>query len=75
MLRSIETFWRGSGLWGLALVVAPNKSANECPVCLAPLEALKLPCGLYFHVGCIEPWLKTADSCPTCRSKVKSSKT
>ncbi|KAL6508508.1 hypothetical protein OROHE_021641 [Orobanche hederae] len=46
-----------------------------CPICLeepvfgAQISSLD-PCRHAFHTHCIVPWLKTCDSCPTCRSPV-----
>ncbi|WOL16838.1 hypothetical protein Cni_G25626 [Canna indica] len=44
----------------------------ECPICLAEFvegdEIRILPqCGHGFHVGCIDTWLGSHSSCPSCR--------
>mmetsp|Transcript_4008 Transcript_4008/g.9209 ORF Transcript_4008/g.9209 Transcript_4008/m.9209 type:complete len:328 (+) Transcript_4008:6-989(+) len=48
---------------------------GDCPICLEPGvkgEAVrKLSCGHCFHRECIEAWLSTAATCPTCRSAIK----
>ena len=30
----------------------------------------KLPCGHYFHLGCLRSWLERQQACPTCRAPV-----
>ncbi|KAL3830541.1 hypothetical protein ACJIZ3_019343 [Penstemon smallii] len=45
---------------------------SECPICLAEFvagdEIRVLPqCGHGFHVGCIDTWLGSHSSCPSCR--------
>ncbi|KAL4572628.1 hypothetical protein LXL04_019408 [Taraxacum kok-saghyz] len=47
-------------------------SAGECAICLAEYadgdEIRVLPqCGHGFHVGCIDMWLGSHSSCPSCR--------
>ncbi|XP_023729684.1 RING-H2 finger protein ATL8 [Lactuca sativa] len=49
-----------------------NLSAVECAICLAEYavgdEIRLLPqCGHGFHVGCIDVWLGSHSSCPSCR--------
>ncbi|KAL3639835.1 hypothetical protein CASFOL_014803 [Castilleja foliolosa] len=46
---------------------------SECAICLAEFaagdEIRVLPqCGHSFHVGCIDTWLKSHSSCPSCRA-------
>lgn len=45
-----------------------------CAVCLSDLEveevARKLPCGHYFHKGCIDRWLQRNKRCPLCMHPV-----
>lgn len=50
---------------------------DVCPICLEKMTTFniitKLPCGHSFHNACITPWLtETSNSCPMCRTKVKS---
>lgn len=50
----------------------PGDVSTDCPICLSeftPGEELKvLPkCNHGFHVGCIDTWLSSHSSCPTCR--------
>ncbi|KAJ7953244.1 RING-H2 finger protein [Quillaja saponaria] len=52
----------------------PNKwvASSECAICLADFaegdEIRVLPqCGHGFHAGCIDTWLGTHSSCPSCR--------
>ncbi|KAF0896916.1 hypothetical protein E2562_030766 [Oryza meyeriana var. granulata] len=61
------------------VVVCPYRKAEEwseamCPVCLSDFsdgEAVRvLPeCMHYFHVDCIETWLRSNTSCPLCRAE------
>merc|ERR1711904_157463 len=47
-----------------------------CPVCCGDFSAgeemLELPCGHFFHRGCIVPWLEKQNTCPTCRFELPS---
>ena len=52
-----------------------EEQKEACVVCQCEMESgetvLTLPgCGHCFHVGCIEPWFKEHDLCPTCRKQV-----
>uniref|UniRef100_A0A7N1A2W4 RING-type domain-containing protein n=1 Tax=Kalanchoe fedtschenkoi TaxID=63787 RepID=A0A7N1A2W4_KALFE len=47
-------------------------SAQDCPICLAEFadgdEIRVLPqCGHGFHAGCVDTWLGSHSSCPSCR--------
>jgi hypothetical protein len=60
--------------------VANRQSINgddSCPICLEPCilgEPIRcLPCNHELHKECIEAWLATADTCPTCRYQVPRS--
>ncbi|KAG2692994.1 hypothetical protein I3760_08G078700 [Carya illinoinensis] len=51
---------------------AAKFSSSECAICLSEFthgdEILVLPqCGHAFHVACIETWLGSHSSCPSCR--------
>lgn len=51
----------------------PNPNDSTCPICLTeyqPKDALRtIPdCKHYFHVGCIDEWLKLNTTCPLCRN-------
>ena len=52
-------------------VLAGFQNENVCSVCKDEFEVeqecLYLPCKHYFHVECINPWLKEHNSCPICR--------
>jgi Ring finger domain len=43
----------------------------KCMVCQCEFEAneelRRLPCEHYFHISCVDQWLKDKDSCPYCR--------
>ncbi|KAJ1643789.1 hypothetical protein LPJ64_004475 [Coemansia asiatica] len=45
-----------------------------CPVCLSNIKdeqmARVLDCEHCFHLACIDPWLTTNASCPTCRKEI-----
>ncbi|KAF7112128.1 hypothetical protein CFC21_112064 [Triticum aestivum] len=50
-------------------------SSLECAICLAEYtegEALRvLPrCGHRFHVACVDAWLRTCATCPSCRAPI-----
>ncbi|KAL5974578.1 hypothetical protein ACLOJK_031248 [Asimina triloba] len=51
---------------------------TQCTVCLADYEGKDtlriLPyCGHYFHVSCIDLWLKQNSTCPVCRISLRES--
>jgi Ring finger domain len=51
---------------------ADIENQKECVICLTEFEEgeeiRKLPqCGHEFHVGCIDQWLRSRSSCPSCR--------
>ncbi|XP_073135722.1 putative RING-H2 finger protein ATL21A isoform X2 [Henckelia pumila] len=51
----------------------PEPSDGTCPICLSeyqPKDTLRsIPeCNHYFHVGCIDEWLKLNGTCPLCRN-------
>uniref|UniRef100_A0ACD5ZDF9 Uncharacterized protein n=1 Tax=Avena sativa TaxID=4498 RepID=A0ACD5ZDF9_AVESA len=50
-------------------------SSSECAICLAEFaegEAVRvLPrCGHGFHVACVDAWLRTHATCPSCRANI-----
>lgn len=50
----------------------PNLSDNICPICLCDYQSKQtlrsIPeCNHYFHVACIDEWLKLNATCPVCR--------
>uniref|UniRef100_A0A453TCL7 RING-type E3 ubiquitin transferase n=3 Tax=Aegilops tauschii TaxID=37682 RepID=A0A453TCL7_AEGTS len=50
-------------------------SSSECAICLAEFtegEGLRvLPrCGHRFHVACVDAWLRTCATCPSCRAPI-----
>ncbi|KAG6494997.1 E3 ubiquitin-protein ligase ATL4-like [Zingiber officinale] len=57
-----------------SLAVLP-KSSPDCAVCLSPFrphdELRLLPaCRHAFHSQCVDPWLRSAPSCPLCRTSI-----
>ncbi|PKA64087.1 RING-H2 finger protein ATL72 [Apostasia shenzhenica] len=55
-----------------------SPEAVRCPICLSDLTSgdkirLLPACGHRFHVGCIDTWLISHSSCPTCRHWLRSS--
>ncbi|CAL9160763.1 unnamed protein product [Musa hybrid cultivar] len=51
---------------------AGGEEPAECPICLAEFEEGEqlrvLPqCGHGFHAGCVDAWLGSHSSCPSCR--------
>ncbi|KAF7112125.1 hypothetical protein CFC21_112061 [Triticum aestivum] len=54
---------------------AAASSSSECAICLAEFadgEAVRvLPgCGHGFHIACVDAWLRTRASCPSCRASI-----
>lgn len=52
----------------------PN--ANICSICLesnsnGDKSSERLECGHHFHKECIDPWLRSNNTCPLCRLKVE----
>ena len=54
-----------------------EKDGNEskCTICLNKIEddeeIIQLECGHFFHINCIEKWLKKcSNKCPNCRVEV-----
>lgn len=52
---------------------------RSCPTCVICMEdwtegerAVRLPCNHMFHKGCVVHWLKSRNSCPVCREKLRS---
>ena len=47
--------------------------AEECTICLEEFQHQdklhKLQCGHRFHPACIQRWLPTHPTCPTCRGR------
>lgn len=54
-----------------------SRKSEGCTVCLDAFEdaqrIVSLPCGHYFHLTCISPWLDQHNTCPMCRYKMKVS--
>merc|ERR1712216_593078 len=48
----------------------------SCSICLSDFEAndqvRKLPCSHYFHVACIDGWLRISRACPMCNADVSA---
>ncbi|KAF7105239.1 hypothetical protein CFC21_106071 [Triticum aestivum] len=58
-----------------AAAASPQLAATECAICLAEFadgESMRvLPrCGHAFHVLCIDAWLRTCATCPSCRASM-----
>ncbi|PUZ70049.1 hypothetical protein GQ55_2G193200 [Panicum hallii var. hallii] len=59
-----------------AAMVAPEGLAgvSVCAVCTEEVTAgqavVRLPCAHWYHAGCIAPWLRIRNNCPTCRAEL-----
>ncbi|ONH97363.1 hypothetical protein PRUPE_7G185500 [Prunus persica] len=67
VLQSLPKF-----TYGIGGAEPPPKLASECAICLGEFaegdEIRVLPqCGHVFHVGCVDMWLGSHSSCPSCR--------
>eukprot|EP01024_Parvocaulis_polyphysoides_P059670 TRINITY_DN6464_c0_g1_i4.p1 TRINITY_DN6464_c0_g1~~TRINITY_DN6464_c0_g1_i4.p1 ORF type:complete len:323 (-),score=51.18 TRINITY_DN6464_c0_g1_i4:1098-2066(-) len=49
---------------------------RTCAICMERFvkndDVIILPCKHPFHFGCVEPWLKQTNSCPTCRNELQT---
>mmetsp|Transcript_12630 Transcript_12630/g.35514 ORF Transcript_12630/g.35514 Transcript_12630/m.35514 type:complete len:92 (-) Transcript_12630:189-464(-) len=56
----------------------PNDSSvwltDSCTVCLGDFEGedivRRLPCQHLFHTNCVDIWLESTGTCPTCRGSI-----
>jgi hypothetical protein len=51
------------------LLVGVPDAEGVCNICLDCLtvEAVETACGHHYHLRCVQPWLKTHNTCPVCR--------
>ncbi|KAK1324725.1 E3 ubiquitin-protein ligase ATL4 [Acorus calamus] len=64
-------------VFSLSAAAAAASASFDCAVCLSTFEAddrLRLlpSCGHAFHSQCIDAWLRSASTCPLCRSQIES---
>lgn len=56
--------------------VFDEASEDPCVICQDDIKAgeevLILPCGHFFHPDCVTPWLKSNNTCPSCRHELPS---
>ena len=57
-------------------MVAPKGGKSEaCAICqeeFGRAKAKQLPCGHGFHYDCLMPWLDKSNTCPTCRTPMRT---
>ncbi|PKU76456.1 RING-H2 finger protein ATL73 [Dendrobium catenatum] len=75
--RRLNAGLRQSDVLSLPITVFAAAAVVRCPICLSDLtdgdKMRVLPaCGHGFHVGCIDKWLLSHRSCPTCRRRLSS---
>ena len=62
----------------VAVADTPRNEIDECTICLETFadgdnyRRFPQPCGHYFHVNCIDEWLRQQDFCPLCKRSVRS---
>lgn len=58
------------------IIYSVQEPAASCSICLMEYiigeELRRMPCIHKFHRLCLEEWLRLSDSCPICRSSVRS---
>lgn len=53
----------------------PISTVEECSICTENITNVcggNLPCGHGFHNNCITPWFRNKNTCPNCRSVIKT---
>ncbi|KAL6600565.1 hypothetical protein ACP70R_045365 [Stipagrostis hirtigluma subsp. patula] len=59
---------------GAAAAVEAPEEVGACAVCTEEVAAgqavARLPCAHWYHAGCIAPWLRIRNTCPTCRAEL-----
>ncbi|KAJ1263434.1 hypothetical protein BS78_09G184400 [Paspalum vaginatum] len=78
-LRSIPVEVYGHGAGGGAAAAEEEEEEDVCAICLGEFadgdKVRVLPrCGHGFHVPCVDAWLLSRASCPTCRRPVVDGK-
>ncbi|KAK8616649.1 hypothetical protein V6N13_116619 [Hibiscus sabdariffa] len=74
--RQTQTSVIGGGLPQSTRRRLPNPNDNVCCICLCQYEASEMlkaipNCNHFFHVDCIDQWLKLNATCPICRDKLE----
>lgn len=62
-------------LWEVFEIAPADNQDTDCPICQEETglktQVIALPCGHWYHEGCIIPWSKTNRTCPQCRVPFK----
>ncbi|CAO1635652.1 unnamed protein product [Parajaminaea phylloscopi] len=57
-------------------ILLSSLSSMQCPICLSGYQKEEVLCATWchhgFHRDCLTEWLKSADTCPLCRSRCES---